>query len=83
MQFSVSEVHELQERLKEIQSQMRDGKFVNSEGEVLPGQGILQSLEHRCQIWTDLVLERLVGQSILPAGGLSPCCADHSSEKVK
>jgi hypothetical protein len=83
LQFSVSEVHELQERLKEIQSQMRDGKFVNSEGEVLPGQGVLQSLEHRCQIWTDLVLERFVGQSILRAGGLSPCCADHSSVRVK
>jgi hypothetical protein len=50
---------------------MKDGKFVSPEGEVLPKQEVVQSLVHRCQIWTDLVLERYVTQITLARGPFS------------
>jgi uncharacterized coiled-coil DUF342 family protein len=56
--FSTSEVLDLQERLKEIQSRTKDGNFVGSDGQVLSGQEVVKPLWDRCWRWTELVLER-------------------------
>ncbi|EEA27798.1 hypothetical protein EYB25_001235 [Talaromyces marneffei] len=56
--FSSSEVSELQERLKEIQNNMKDGNFVGSDGQILGGQEAVKSLYERCWRWTEIVLER-------------------------
>ncbi|CRG85330.1 UPF0662 protein [Talaromyces islandicus] len=56
--FSASEVLDLQERLKEIQSHTKDGNFVGSDGQVLSGQEVVKPLLDRCWRWTELVLER-------------------------
>jgi uncharacterized coiled-coil DUF342 family protein len=56
--FSASEVLDLQERLKEIQSHTKDGNFVGSDGQVLSGQEVVKPLWDRCWRWTELVLER-------------------------
>ncbi|QKX56231.1 uncharacterized protein TRUGW13939_03332 [Talaromyces rugulosus] len=56
--FSASEVLDLQERLKEIQSRTKDGNFVGSDGQVLSGQEVVKPLWDRCWRWTELVLER-------------------------
>lgn len=39
---------------------MKDGNFVDSEGNVLPGQDDVKSLMERCWRWTEIVLERYV-----------------------
>ncbi|KAJ5992998.1 hypothetical protein N7451_008722 [Penicillium sp. IBT 35674x] len=41
-----------------IESQMKDGNFVDSEGNILPGQDDVKSLMERCWRWTEIVLER-------------------------
>ncbi|GAM38992.1 hypothetical protein TCE0_034f10172 [Talaromyces pinophilus] len=56
--FSSTEVLDLQERLKEIQNNMKDGNFVGSDGQVLSGQEAVKSLFERCWRWTEIVLER-------------------------
>lgn len=56
--FSSSEVLDLQERLKEIQNNMKDGNFVGSDGQILSGQEAVKSLFERCWRWTETVLER-------------------------
>lgn len=39
---------------------MKDGNFVDSEGNILPGQDDVKSLMERCWRWTEIVLERYV-----------------------
>ncbi|KAL1996940.1 hypothetical protein VTN49DRAFT_7805 [Thermomyces lanuginosus] len=56
--FSSSEVKELQERLKEIDAQTKDGNFVGPDGEILAGNDVVKPLLERCWRWTELVLER-------------------------
>ncbi|KAL1971511.1 hypothetical protein VTN31DRAFT_2132 [Thermomyces dupontii] len=56
--FSSSEVKQLQERLKEIDAQTKDGNFVGSDGKVLAGNDVVKPLLERCWRWTELVLER-------------------------
>ncbi|KUL83842.1 hypothetical protein ZTR_06578 [Talaromyces verruculosus] len=56
--FSSTEVLDLQERLKEIQNNMKDGNFVGSDGQALSGQEAVKSLFERCWRWTEIVLER-------------------------
>lgn len=58
IQFSSSEVKELQERLKEIDAQTKDGNFVGPDGEILAGNDVVKPLLERCWRWTELVLER-------------------------
>ncbi|KAJ5536926.1 hypothetical protein N7513_010112 [Penicillium frequentans] len=56
--FSATEVNGLRDQLKKIESQMKDGNFVDSEGNILPGQDDVKSLMERCWRWTEIVLER-------------------------
>ncbi|KAJ6092998.1 hypothetical protein N7486_008287 [Penicillium sp. IBT 16267x] len=56
--FSATEVNSLRDQLKKIESQMKDGNFVDSEGNILPGQDDIKSLMQRCWRWTEIVLER-------------------------
>lgn len=58
--FSATEVNSLRDQLKKIESQMKDGNFVDSEGNILPGQDDIKSLMERCWRWTEIVLERYV-----------------------
>lgn len=50
----------MQKQLKEIDSQRVDGKFVDSDGNVLAGSEHVSSLWDRCQKYTEIVLERSV-----------------------
>ncbi|KAJ5818402.1 hypothetical protein N7474_003993 [Penicillium riverlandense] len=56
--FSATEVNGLREQLKKIESTMKDGNFVDAQGNILAGQDDLKSLIHRCYRWTEIVLER-------------------------
>ncbi|KAJ5947106.1 hypothetical protein N7466_000121 [Penicillium verhagenii] len=56
--FSATEVNSLRDQLKKIESQMKDGNFVDDEGNILPGQDDIKSLMERCWRWTETVLER-------------------------
>jgi hypothetical protein len=56
--FSATEVNSLREQLKKIEGTMKDGNFVDAQGNVLAGQDDLKSLIHRCYRWTEIVLER-------------------------
>ncbi|KAG0158827.1 hypothetical protein PDIDSM_6347 [Penicillium digitatum] len=56
--FSASEVNALREQLKKIERTVKEGNFVDDEGNVLAGQDGLKSLIHRCWRWTEIVLER-------------------------
>ncbi|CAL5867644.1 uncharacterized protein PFLUO_LOCUS1863 [Penicillium psychrofluorescens] len=56
--FSATEVNGLREQLKKIEGTMKDGNFVDAQGNVLAGQEDLKSLIHRCYRWTEIVLER-------------------------
>lgn len=50
----------LREQIKKIENTMKDGNFVDAEGNVLAGQDEVKSLIHRCWRWTEIVLERYV-----------------------
>ncbi|KAJ5760187.1 UPF0662 protein [Penicillium odoratum] len=56
--FSATEVNSLRDQLKKIENQMKDGNFVDADGNILPGQDDLRSLMQRCWRWTEIVLER-------------------------
>ncbi|KAJ5647664.1 hypothetical protein N7490_004036 [Penicillium lividum] len=56
--FSATEVNSLRDQLKKIENQMKDGNFVDADGNILPGQDDLKSLMQRCWRWTEIVLER-------------------------
>lgn len=56
--FSATEVNALREQLKKIESKMKDGNFVDAEGNVLAGQDDIKALMQRCWRWTEIVLER-------------------------
>ncbi|KAJ5852019.1 uncharacterized protein N7529_011404 [Penicillium soppii] len=56
--FSASEVNALREQLKKIENTMKDGSFVDTEGNILAGQDEVKSLFQRCWRWTEIVLER-------------------------
>ncbi|KAJ5625912.1 UPF0662 protein [Penicillium lagena] len=56
--FSATEVNGLREQLKKIEGTMKDGNFVDAQGNILAGQEDLKSLIHRCYRWTEIVLER-------------------------
>ncbi|GLI72232.1 hypothetical protein PoHVEF18_000402 [Penicillium ochrochloron] len=56
--FSATEVNNLREQLKKIESTQKDGKFVDAEGNVQAGSDDLKSLMDRCWRWTEIVLER-------------------------
>jgi hypothetical protein len=57
-------VNNLREQLKKIEKGTKDGNFVDAEGNILPGQDDLKSLMRRCWRWTEIVLERYVGDVI-------------------
>ena len=57
-QFSAAEVNNLREQLKKIESNMKDGNFVDADGNILAGQDDLKALKDRCWRWTEIVLER-------------------------
>lgn len=59
-QFSATEVNNLREQLKKIEKTLKDGNFVDADGNILAGQEGLKSLLERCWRWTDIVLERYV-----------------------
>lgn len=44
--------------LKEIESHMKDHKFVTEDGKVPDGQDLTVALLERCLRWCDIVLER-------------------------
>ncbi|EPS27647.1 UPF0662 protein [Penicillium oxalicum] len=56
--FSATEVNNLREQLKKIESTLKDGKFVDAEGKILAGSDNLKYLMERCWRWTEIVLER-------------------------
>lgn len=56
--FKPEDIHKMQKQLKEIDSQRVDGKFVDSDGNVLAGSEQVSSLWDRCQKYTEIVLER-------------------------
>jgi len=56
--FSAHEVQKLQSQLKDIESSLVDGKFVDVEGNTLEGSDAETDLLKRCLRWSDLVLER-------------------------
>lgn len=56
--FSTSEVSELQDRLKELQTKIKEGNFVGPDDQVLSGQEVVKPLWERCWKWTEIVLER-------------------------
>ena len=43
-----------------MEASMKDGKFVNDDGDILDNQDTVLSLHHRCLMWSEIVLERLV-----------------------
>jgi hypothetical protein len=53
-------VNALREQIKKIEKTMKDGNFVDAEGNALAGQDEVKSLIHRCWRWTEIVLERYV-----------------------
>lgn len=53
-------MNSLREQLKKIEANLKDGKFVNAEGNTLAGSDDLKSLMERCWRWTEIVLERYV-----------------------
>jgi hypothetical protein len=58
LQFSATEVKNLQSQLKEIDAQRKDGKFLADDGSVVKGSEELSELLERCLKWADIVLER-------------------------
>ncbi|KAJ5909014.1 UPF0662 protein [Penicillium taxi] len=56
--FSATEVNNLREQLKKIEKHMKDGDFVDAEGNIVPGQDEVKNLLPRCWRWTESVLER-------------------------
>ncbi|KAJ5083724.1 UPF0662 protein [Penicillium angulare] len=56
--FSTTEVNSLRDQLKKIESHMKDGNFVDADGNVLPSQENVKTLMDRCWRWTETVLER-------------------------
>lgn len=48
----------LRDQLKKIESQMKDGNFVDADGNIPAGQDEIKSLMERCWRWTEIVLER-------------------------
>jgi len=56
--FSSSEVRELQEQLKEVESHLQDGSFVGQDGPILGGQEVVKDLLDICWKWSGIVLER-------------------------
>lgn len=57
-QFSTADVQKLRAKLKEIDEQRVDGKFVTVDGKVCAGSDELSELLQRCLMWSDIVLER-------------------------
>ncbi|KAL4990502.1 hypothetical protein BDW68DRAFT_194466 [Aspergillus falconensis] len=56
--FSAAEVNALRDQLKKIEDSMKDGKFVDANGNVLDNQEEVKLLLQRCWRWTEIVLER-------------------------
>lgn len=56
--FSATEVQKLQARLKEIEAQRVNGKFVTAGGEVPAGNEEVCNLLGRCLMWSEIVLDR-------------------------
>eukprot|EP00127_Corallochytrium_limacisporum_P000556 Clim_evm12s18 gene=Clim_evmTU12s18 len=46
--YTEADVRVLQEQLVDIESGMKDGKFVNEDGEIVEGQAVIRSLLHYC-----------------------------------
>jgi hypothetical protein len=63
-------VNSLREQLKKIEKETKDGNFVDAEGNILAGQDRVKSLMYRCWRWTEIVLERCVGDVIRMKGQL-------------
>lgn len=51
-------MNNLREQLKKIENTLKDGKFVDADGNVQAGSDDLKSLMERCWRWTEIVLER-------------------------
>jgi Protein of unknown function (DUF2408) len=59
LQFPEKEVKQFKEQLKEMETGMVGGHFVNRDGEpVTGGEDVVIALLKRCQVWADLVLDR-------------------------
>ncbi len=58
--FSTIEVQKLQAQIKEVDDKRVDGKFVSVSGEVLAGNDETCELLRKCQLWSNIVLERYV-----------------------
>ncbi|KAL4781896.1 hypothetical protein BJX76DRAFT_334185 [Aspergillus varians] len=56
--FSAAELNGLRDQLKRIEKPMKDGNFVDSNGNPFDNQQDVKLLLHRCWRWTDMVLER-------------------------
>lgn len=51
-------MNNLREQLKKIENTLKDGKFVDADGNVQAGSDDLKLLMERCWRWTEIVLER-------------------------
>ncbi|KAI0470702.1 hypothetical protein GGR56DRAFT_140856 [Xylariaceae sp. FL0804] len=56
--FSPSDIHKYAAQLKEIDDSRKDGNFVDEDGHVLKGSDGVSSLLERCQLYTDIILDR-------------------------
>ncbi|KAH8159503.1 hypothetical protein CIB48_g8742 [Xylaria polymorpha] len=58
--FSPKDIQKFEVQLKEIDEMRKDGSFVDEQGNILQGSDKITALLGRCQLYTGVVLERLV-----------------------
>ncbi|KAI3326038.1 hypothetical protein HD806DRAFT_431140 [Xylariaceae sp. AK1471] len=56
--FSPGDIHKFEAQLKEIGEKRKDGKFVDEKGNVLQGSDEVSALLERCQLYTNIILDR-------------------------
>ncbi|KAI0913855.1 hypothetical protein F4823DRAFT_558685 [Ustulina deusta] len=63
--FHPKDIHKFEVQLKEIDETRKDGNFVDEQGNILQGSDGVTALLERCQLYTGVILERLVAQQQL------------------
>lgn len=65
IKFHPKDIHKFEVQLKEIDETRKYGNFVDEQGNILQGSDGVTSLLERCQLYTGVILERLVAQQQL------------------